>query len=143
MNRDESVPYEANVSAHRGEVVSTLGKRVRFYRTRLGLSQHALADRAGISQARVSQIEWSQGNKTLPRRTLTILAAALEVTVADLIGDDSVEHESQVEDLRHDNVAVLPPPGPLIGREEDLASLRHQILEGKTRLITLTGPGGV
>src|SRR4051812_37949104 len=120
MNREESVPPEAIESTQPADVVSELGKRVRLYRTRLGLSQRALANRAGITQARVSQIEWAQGNQFLPPRTLTVLAAALDVRVADLIGVDSGDHELELDDLWQDGVAVLRPPGPLIGRDEDL-----------------------
>src|SRR6188768_767845 len=41
-------------------------------------------------------------------------------------------------------VGRLPAqPTPLIGREDDLASARREILEGGHRLLSLTGPPGV
>src|SRR5688500_10316754 len=33
-------------------------------------------------------------------------------------------------------------PSPLLGRDDDIAGLRHRILNVDTRLITLTGPPG-
>jgi hypothetical protein len=35
------------------------------------------------------------------------------------------------------------PPGPPLGRSRDLAALRALLTGGTTRLVTLTGPGGV
>ena len=37
----------------------------------------------------------------------------------------------------------LRAPGRLIGREEDISSVRRLVLEAPGHLVTLTGPGGV
>ena len=34
-------------------------------------------------------------------------------------------------------------PTPLVGREQELATARDQLLSGEVRPLTLTGPGGV
>jgi len=61
-----------------------LGRRVRVLRESLGLTQLALATRAGLSQAFVSCVEG--GTRILPRgRSLVPLAAALETTAVELL----------------------------------------------------------
>ncbi|WP_431881053.1 helix-turn-helix domain-containing protein [Micromonospora chalcea] len=64
----------------------TIGARVRYWRMRRGgMSQAVLAGLAGVSQSYISQVE--SGRKTIDRRsTLVAVAAALQVTVADLLG---------------------------------------------------------
>jgi transcriptional regulator with XRE-family HTH domain len=62
-----------------------IGGRVRVWRRRRGLSQATLAGLAGLSQGYVSQIE--AGVRGVERRsTLVALASALDVSVADLLG---------------------------------------------------------
>lgn len=64
----------------------TIGARIRYWRLRRGgMSQAVLAGLAGVSQSFISQVE--SGRKTLERRsTLVAVAKALQVTVADLLG---------------------------------------------------------
>ncbi|MBY8874664.1 helix-turn-helix domain-containing protein [Micromonospora sp. PLK6-60] len=64
----------------------TIGARVRYWRMRRGgMTQAVLAGLAGISQSYISQVE--SGRKTIDRRsTLVAIAAALQITVADLLG---------------------------------------------------------
>ncbi|MCW3842800.1 helix-turn-helix domain-containing protein [Micromonospora yasonensis] len=64
----------------------TIGARIRYWRMRRGgMSQAVLAGLAGVSQSYISQVE--SGRKTIDRRsTLVAVAAALQVTVADLLG---------------------------------------------------------
>ncbi|MFE9959893.1 helix-turn-helix domain-containing protein [Micromonospora sp. NPDC005299] len=64
----------------------TIGARVRYWRMRRGgMTQAVLAGLAGVSQSYISQVE--SGRKTIDRRsTLVTIAAALQVTVADLLG---------------------------------------------------------
>ncbi|WP_117672133.1 helix-turn-helix domain-containing protein [Micromonospora sp. MW-13] len=64
----------------------TIGARIRYWRMRRsGMTQAVLAGLAGVSQSYISQVE--SGRKTIDRRsTLVAVAAALQVTVADLLG---------------------------------------------------------
>lgn len=65
-----------------------IGARVRVWRRRRGLSQAAVAGLAGLSQGYVSQIE--AGIRGVERRsTLVALAGALDVSVADLLGQST------------------------------------------------------
>lgn len=65
----------------------TIGARIKYWRNRRGrMTQTVLAGLAGVSQAYISQLETN--NKTIERRsTLVSIAAALQVTVADLLGE--------------------------------------------------------
>ncbi|WBB71227.1 helix-turn-helix transcriptional regulator [Micromonospora sp. WMMD1128] len=79
----------------------TIGARIRYWRMRRGgMSQAVLAGLAGVSQSYISQVE--SGRKTIDRRsTLVAVAAALQVTVADLLGqgtetgDPAREHAAE------------------------------------------------
>ncbi|MCG5457086.1 helix-turn-helix domain-containing protein [Micromonospora sp. PSH03] len=64
----------------------TIGARTRCWRMRRGgMTQAVLAGLAGVTQSYISQVE--SGRQTIDRRsTLVALAAALQVTVADLLG---------------------------------------------------------
>jgi transcriptional regulator with XRE-family HTH domain len=64
---------------------SPLGSRVRARRQRRGWTLKDLADKTGLSVPYLSDIERGNTNPTL--ETLTTLAAALEATVTDLLGD--------------------------------------------------------
>ncbi|MFI1195385.1 helix-turn-helix domain-containing protein [Micromonospora sp. NPDC020750] len=66
--------------------VDTIGARIRYWRVRRsGITQAVLAGLAGVSQSYISQVE--SGRKNIDRRsTLVAIAAALQVTVADLLG---------------------------------------------------------
>lgn len=60
--------------------------KIKDLRENGGYSQKSLADKAGVAQATVHYIE-SGGNAT--QRTLQKLAAALGVSVADLLDDQA------------------------------------------------------
>jgi ribosome-binding protein aMBF1 (putative translation factor) len=60
-----------------------LAKAVYDRRTELGLTQTELADRAGLTQAKVSRIE---GSDTVP--TLPLLAKALDATLNIALDND-------------------------------------------------------
>ena len=62
-----------------------ISANVRRLRRRAGLTQHELAEKAGISRATLARIEAEESDPAAS--TLRKLAAALEVTVSDLFGD--------------------------------------------------------
>lgn len=72
-----------------------LGDNIRRLRTERELSQQDLADKVGVIQAAISQIESGAVN---PRyTTLLALAAALGVGLDELAKDDTISITAQVE----------------------------------------------
>lgn len=69
--------------AHPDALAQAIARRVAAGRRVLGLSMDALAQRAGVSKGTLVQIEQGRGNPAIA--TLCRLAAALEMSVADLV----------------------------------------------------------
>lgn len=65
---------------------SPIGRRLRAVRQALGLSQSALAERAGMSQDAISRMETKDRLLRARGDTIRRLADALRVKVSDLIG---------------------------------------------------------
>ena len=131
---------------------SDFGTLLRSFRITAGLSQAALAERAGMSAHGVSALEWGY-RRTPQRGTLALLAGALAL---------SDEQRRELENaaarwvlLRNGgraSVTVGPWPNthgsnlPLslasfVGRERELDDIGALVREH--RLVTLTGSGGV
>jgi transcriptional regulator with XRE-family HTH domain len=90
--------------------VDELGGILRDTRRRRGLSQQALADRAGLSRNFVAQVERGESVPTVA--TLARLAAALATTVAELVGEDLPTGEpgdTVPVPLVADRIAAGPP----------------------------------
>jgi len=124
------------------------GALLRRYRRAVGLSQEALAERAGLTAQAISALE--RGVRQAPYRdTVRMLGdalsldpaerAALEASVARRRGPATTLAPAATEQ-RWPGVPI--PPEPLLGRDEAVAALAD-LLIGGARLITLTGPGGV
>jgi transcriptional regulator with XRE-family HTH domain len=62
-----------------------IGQRIRKARTRVELTQQALADQAGVSRASIANIE--TGNQQLTLHTLWSIADAVEVSPCKLLTD--------------------------------------------------------
>jgi transcriptional regulator with XRE-family HTH domain len=65
------------------ELRSDVGRRMREWRLRREMSQAEVAKRAGITQASLSNYE--NGKRDMPLSTLLGVAAALNVSVGDLL----------------------------------------------------------
>ncbi|UQU64876.1 helix-turn-helix domain-containing protein [Couchioplanes caeruleus] len=71
-----------------------VGARIRYWRLKRGVSQRTLAGLAGVSQSFVSQVE--AGLKEIDRRsTLVHFADALQVSVAELVGQPYAPDDPQ------------------------------------------------
>jgi predicted ATPase/DNA-binding CsgD family transcriptional regulator/DNA-binding XRE family transcriptional regulator len=121
----------------RGAVAATL----RRLRLRAGLSQQALAEKAGVGVATIGAIEEGQRRRPYPH-TLRALADALDLSAPERAAllspqDDRLPAADQVAQ------APQAPPTPLVGRASTIAEL-NALLSGQAhRLVTLIGPGGV
>jgi predicted ATPase/transcriptional regulator with XRE-family HTH domain len=122
-----------------------LGDLLRRLRTRRGLTQEELAERIpdGLSVDTVSNIE--RGRVRPRRHTLHALL--------DILEPDEAERNAALETWRlqlrraadHQPAGLsLPvPPTPLLGRDRELVVLERLLHTAPTRMVTLTGVGGV
>jgi predicted ATPase/DNA-binding XRE family transcriptional regulator len=123
---------------------SSFGDMLRRVRVAAGLTQEALAERAGLSVRGISDLE--RGVNRTPRKdTVALLAEALQPA-----GDDHAAFAAAAGGRGPRAVpqpvgtANLPSPlTPLIGRAADVAAVSDLLGQADVRLVTLTGIGGV
>ncbi|TDD59721.1 tetratricopeptide repeat protein [Kribbella antibiotica] len=117
------------------------GGLLRRHRREAGLSQEGLAELAGLSVDAIAALE--RGRRRAPRaHTLRLLADALRL--------NSAERTQLTTSARNDTEAPQPvlrrppaAPNELIGRTAELTTTRRLLGQRITRLLTLTGPGGI
>ncbi|HEV3311982.1 MAG TPA: helix-turn-helix domain-containing protein [Chloroflexota bacterium] len=115
---------------------------LRDLRLRAGLTQEDLADGAGVSVRSISDIERG--------RNLRPFAGTLR-RLADGLGLDQESRAAFMESslrvaggsVDRADVRVPAPLTRLVGRGPDVESVLRILAEGKSRLLVLTGPGGV
>ena len=124
----------------------SFGVRLRRLRETAGFTQEELAGRAGLSLNAVSDLERGRRRHPYPH-TVRSLADALglpEDERAALAG--SVPRRggaTRVAPSAAPAVVLPEPPSSLVGREREAQNLVAILRRGGTRLLTLTGPGGV
>ena len=130
----------------------TFAELLRGHRRAAGLTQEALAERAGLSPEGVGALE--RGVRRAPHReTVARLAAALGLSGADGAGLEAAVERRRGAAARRPG-APLPLRAPdasphnlpvqrtsFVGRERELAAVRR--LLATSALVTLTGTGGV
>jgi transcriptional regulator with XRE-family HTH domain len=122
---------------------STLLKR---YRQAAGLSQEALAARAGLSARAISDLE--RGINRTPRyATLELLTSALSLSSQQrdlLLASARPEVAASIDAPPGALSPGLPlPPTRLVGREQERSRALATLRRNDTHLLTLTGPSGV
>jgi predicted ATPase/transcriptional regulator with XRE-family HTH domain len=117
-----------------------LGELLRRYRVAASLTQEQLAERAGLSVRGLSDVERGLHRAPHPD-TVRRLAEALDLSPADRDRLLSARRRSPSESPLTGSAALPLPLTSFIGREHELYDLR--VLLGRTRLLTLTGVGGV
>jgi transcriptional regulator with XRE-family HTH domain len=81
-----------------GSVYQQVGRRVRAIRKRIGLTQSALGERAGITPDYLGRIERGHGAVTL--ETLSRIAAALSTPLRQLLDVEEIASASREEILK-------------------------------------------
>jgi predicted ATPase/transcriptional regulator with XRE-family HTH domain len=131
--------------------VSAFGALLRRHRLAAGLSQDALAERAGMSSVGISALE--RGDRRSPYRdTVMLLVKALRLAPGDAAEFEAVAARQRPRKLRGEYpvpasgtpgfTEALPlPRTTLIGRRGEIAEL-VRILAG-SRLVSVTGAGGI
>jgi predicted ATPase/transcriptional regulator with XRE-family HTH domain len=123
------------------------GALLKQFREAAGLTQEALAEQAGLSVRAISALE--RGVNRTPRRdTLERLASALALPVRKRAQLAAAAHPEIDPALAQpaglDLHPKLPLPAtPLLGREHEVDAVIALLRQRDTRLVTLTGPGGV
>jgi predicted ATPase/DNA-binding CsgD family transcriptional regulator len=111
------------------------------YRQAAGLSQEELAERAGLSARGISDLERGVRRSPYPV-TVRALAKALDLdATAQTRLLAAVRPRSGVPEARGSTASLPIPLSSFVGRECEIAEVRR--LLATTRLLTLTGPGGV
>jgi DNA-binding XRE family transcriptional regulator len=65
------------------DILTVVGENIKYYRTKLGMTQVELAEQAGINRSYLASLERGRRNTTL--KTVEALAKALGVSTSELV----------------------------------------------------------
>lgn len=125
--------------------------RLRALRERAALTQEELAERAGLTSNAVGALERGERRRPYPH-TVRALATALGLDESDRAGlaaaarparPPGPEGSDPLDPTRPNHRPLTEPAAPLLGRAAELADILKRVRGRTTRLLTLTGPGGV
>ena len=123
---------------------TSFGILLKRYRIAAGLTQEALAARAGLSARTIADLE--RGINRLPRHdTFELIMTALNVTSQQrALFLAMTRPEMSTTATRTSSQSQLPlPPTALIGREQEMLQALTKLRSDGAHLITLTGPAGI
>lgn len=137
----------------------SFGAWLRRRRKALDLTQQQLADRIGCSLSALQKIE--RDTRRPSRQLAELLATHLNipenqrglflkiaraekaVDSLDSLALTSISESAPISDSEFRPYSVPLPLTPIIGREHELNLVKQRLREPQSRLLTLTGPGGV
>ena len=125
--------------------MTSFGELLRQRRLAAGLTQEALAERAGISAKAISDLE-RDPDRTPRLDTIGLLADALGLGPGERAGLLAAARPQPPDGAERAMVIRAPIPRPLtplIGRAGLVATVVRLLRRGDTQLLILTGPGGV
>lgn len=114
----------------------SLGQQVRRYREVRGWTRKELAHQIGCAVVTLQKVERDERRPSV--ELLHLLAQALHLPPAEATALTALLQPATTE-----APAALPVPAPIIGRTAELQQIGQLLTTGATRLLTLTGPGGV
>ena len=121
------------------------GARLRRLRETAGLTQEELASKAGLTAKAISVLERGERRRPYPH-TVRALADALGLADgerASLFASVPGRGAPALSITAPAPAALPEPPTPLVGRELEVETASAILRRRETRLLTLTGPGGV
>ena len=128
----------------KGGAPGSFGAQLKALREAAGFTQEELATISGLSVHAVSALE--RGERRRPHvETVRALSAALDLTGAnrDALLESArgaPSHNVAVDELSGTSLPLALTV--LLGRDEDVKTLRSWLADPAARLVTLTGPGG-
>ena len=129
--------------AHPRPYSRSFGALLRQHRVLAGLTQEALAQRAGLSRRTISDLERGV-NQTPQAGTLDLLVPALQLSAAAQAEFRAAARWEHLQPRPLSPRYLLPtPPTPLFGRAEALPTVGVLLQRDDVRLLTLTGTAGV
>ena len=75
------------------DILTVLGQNIKYFRTKLGMTQEELAKQAGINRSYLASLERGRRNTTV--KTVEMLAKALGVSTMDLVKSQDVSPEDE------------------------------------------------
>jgi predicted ATPase/DNA-binding XRE family transcriptional regulator len=127
-----------------GRDVGEFATRLRRLRDAAGLTQEELAERAGLTVKAIGALERGERRRPYPH-TVRVIGDALgldDTARADLAAAARPPRAGPAGGAAAEPRPVDSGP-PLVGRRRELGDLVAALTSGSTRLLTLTGPGGV